>query len=112
MQKHDCIFCDIVAKHAPSTIVYEDEHILAFKDIYPVAQTHILVIPKKHISSMLEVTKDDFDLMAKLMLGVKDLAEKAGLDGYKTIINTGESGGQVVFHLHLHLIANKTTHLS
>lgn len=107
MPDSNCIFCSIIQKKSPSVIIFEDEDILAFNDLYPVAPIHILIIPKKHIKSMLELSQADTALMGKLLIVVNQIAKRLGLDGYKTLINTGESGGQKVFHIHAHLMANK-----
>ena len=102
-----CIFCQIIKKELPAQIVFENEEIMAFKDIHPKAKTHLLIIPKEHISSLNE-TKDE-KILGNLLWQVKNLAEKLSLDkaGYKIIINTGAGAGQVVFHLHLHLLSGE-----
>jgi len=99
-----CIFCQIIKKEIPAQIVYEDDGILAFKDIRPKAKTHFLVISKEHIPSLNEVKNQE--ILGKLLWQTKILAENFSLDktGYKIIINSGEGAGQVVFHLHLHLL--------
>ncbi len=103
----DCIFCQIVKKEIPSQIVYEDEEILAFKDIQPKAKVHLLIIPKEHISSLNEAKSEE--ILGKLLFQVKILAKKFEVDktGYKVIINTGKDAGQVVPHLHLHLLGGE-----
>lgn len=103
----ECLFCKIINKIIPSTIIYEDNDILAFNDINPKADVHFLVIPKTHIHSMLELTEEHQNLMGKIMLKANTLAKKQGLTGYKTHINTGVNGGQEVFHLHVHIFGNK-----
>ncbi|MBR7059458.1 MAG: histidine triad nucleotide-binding protein [Neisseriaceae bacterium] len=101
----DCLFCKIIAGEIPSQKVYEDENMLAFKDIRPSAPVHILLIPKKHISSLQDLSNEDADLMGKLMLAVPKIATENGLaNGFKTQINTGVGGGQEVFHLHIHIM--------
>ncbi len=102
----NCIFCKIINKELNSTIIYEDDDCIAFKDIYPKADVHILIIPRKHIVSMLEIDTIDSDLMGKLMVNVNKIAKQLNLEGYKVHINTGLKGGQEVFHLHIHLLAN------
>ncbi len=105
----DCLFCKIVEKKIPSQIVFEDDLILAFKDINPKAKTHILIIPKKHIPSVNEVTEDDSELLGHLFLVVRKIAEERGFakDGYRLSVNVGLGGGQEVFHLHIHLLSDK-----
>ena len=87
--------------------MYEDEYGVAFNDINPKAPVHILVVPKKHITSLAHSTSEDDTLLGHLLAIVRQLAESNGLDGYKTLINTGREGGQVVDHLHVHLIGGK-----
>lgn len=103
----DCIFCKIVKGENPSTKVYEDEEILAFKSINPVAPIHILVIPKKHITSLAYLEKEDEALIGKIYTVINKIAEEQGVKekGYKVIVNCGEDGGQEVMHLHFHLLA-------
>ncbi|MFN3301961.1 MAG: histidine triad nucleotide-binding protein [Patescibacteria group bacterium] len=103
----DCIFCQIVKKEIPAQIVYEDEEIMAFKDIHPKAKIHLLIIPKEHIPSLAKAKEKE--ILGKLLWQAKILAEKFEIDqsGYKIIINTGEDAGQLVFHLHLHLLGGE-----
>ena len=105
----DCLFCKIVKGEIPSTKVYEDEEILAFKDINPVAPVHILVIPKKHISSLNEIETEDQMLIGKIFAVIKKIAEEQGIaeNGYRVIANCGEDGGQEVKHLHFHILGGK-----
>ena len=103
----DCIFCKIVAGKIPCKKVYEDENILAFHNINPSAEVHILVIPKKHIPSLNELELDDEKIMGKLMLAISKIAKENGLKGFKTLINTGKEGGQIVFHIHTHILSGK-----
>ncbi len=105
----DCIFCKIIKKEIPSAIVYEDEEILAFRDIHPVAPVHILVIPKKHISSIMQIEQEDEDVIGKIYTVIQKIAkqERIAEDGFRVIINCGENGGQEVPHLHFHLIGGK-----
>lgn len=101
----DCLFCKIVNNEIPSTKVYEDEDVLVFKDIYPSAPVHLLMVPKKHISSLFELGPEDGELMGKMMLKVPEVAKANGLEkGFKTQINTGKAGGQEVFHIHIHIM--------
>lgn len=105
----DCIFCKIIKGEIPSTKVYEDEEILAFKDINPAAPIHILVIPKKHIKSLVELEKEDEILIGKIYTVINKIAEQQGVKekGYRVIVNCGKDGGQEVGHLHFHLLAGK-----
>lgn len=105
----DCIFCKIIKGEIPSTKVYEDEEILAFKDINPAAPIHILVIPKKHIKSLVELEKEDEILVGKIYTVINKIAEEQGVKekGYRVIVNCGKDGGQEVGHLHFHLLAGK-----
>lgn len=105
----DCIFCKIIKKEIPSEIVYEDEKIIAFKDINPAAPIHILVIPKKHIASLIELEKCDEELIGKIYAVINKIAEEQGVSkkGFRVIVNCGEDGGQEVGHLHFHLLAGK-----
>lgn len=102
-----CVFCQIVNKEIPSTIVYEDEQVLAFNDINPSAETHILIIPKKHIDSIKELEETDEKLVGHLFVVARKIAKEKGLKGYKLQINVGKEGGQIIFHLHLHLLGGK-----
>lgn len=102
----DCIFCKIIKKEIPAEIVFENENILVFKDIHPIAPVHLLIIPKKHIVSINDLKKDDIELMGEMILIAKELAKSFDISekGYKLLIRTGEWGGQEVAHIHLHLI--------
>ena len=102
---NDCLFCKIITGEIPSTKVYEDEKILAFKDINPQAPVHILIIPKEHYDSVNALTEDTAPVVGDIMLVAKRLAEEFHLgNGYRVITNIGEDGGQTVKHLHFHLI--------
>lgn len=105
----NCIFCKIISKEIPATIVYEDNEILAFRDIHPVAPTHVLVIPKKHISSLNELQEDDELLIGKIYTVINKIAKQEGVSekGFRVIVNCGEDGGQEVKHLHFHLLGGK-----
>ncbi len=102
----DCIFCKIIAGDIPSSRLYQDDQVTAFRDINPVAPTHILIVPNWHIGSVNELIKTDELLVGRLFLTARQLAEEQGIQelGYRLIINTGKDGGQEVLHLHLHLI--------
>ncbi len=102
---NDCLFCKIIAGEIPSTKVYEDDRILAFKDINPQAPVHILIIPKAHYDSVDALDENSAPIVGEIMLVAKRLAEEFHLDnGYRIITNIGENGGQTVKHLHFHLI--------
>ena len=104
----DCIFCKIIKGEIPSNKVYEDDEILAFKDINPMAPVHILVIPKKHIESANEISQEDELLIGKMFTVIKKLAKENNLDnGYRIVNNCGEEGGQAVKHLHFHLLGGR-----
>lgn len=105
----DCLFCKIVKGEIPSSKVYEDEKILAFKDINPAAPIHILVIPKKHITSLAHLEKEDEAVVGKIYTVINQIAEEQGFkqNGYRVIVNCGKDGGQEVMHLHFHLLAGK-----
>lgn len=105
----NCIFCEIISGTLPAKVVYEDEYTLAFEDISPVAPVHVLVVPKKHIGSLLELNTKDSFICSKLFEAVQKVAALAGTDknGFRTIINTGKSAGQTVEHLHIHVIGGR-----
>ena len=105
----DCLFCKIANKEIPSSIVYEDEEILAFKDINPAAPVHILIIPKKHLDSVKDMTKEDEALIGRIFTVINQIAKEQGVadTGYRIITNSGKDSGQEVMHLHFHLIAGK-----
>ena len=104
-----CVFCDIVAGRIPSDIIYQDEDFVAFRDIHPLAPVHIVIIPKAHISSLAEVDERQKGLMGRLILLAVKLAETEGIaeKGYRLAINCGPEGGQIVPHLHLHLLGGR-----
>jgi histidine triad (HIT) family protein len=104
-----CIFCRIVAGEVPSDIVYQDADFLAFRDVSPQAPTHVLIIPKTHIASSAKLTGGQQELAGRLIILAKNLAKKEGIArrGYRLVINCGPEGGQVVPHLHLHLIGGR-----
>ncbi len=105
----DCIFCQIAQGKMDAKKVYEDEHVLAFEDISPQAPIHLLVIPKKHISSLLELQPEDEKLVAHLLLSMKKIARQFNLEekGFRVVNNIGEDGGQTVFHIHFHLLGGR-----
>ncbi len=104
-----CIFCQIVAGKLPGDIVYRDDEILAFRDVNPQAPVHLLVIPRKHIASLTQVGEEDFPLMGRLVGVANKLARQEGIakSGYRLVINCGQQGGQLVPHLHLHLLGGR-----
>ena len=105
----DCLFCKIVARTIPATLVYEDDLVVAFDDINPQAPTHTLVIPRKHVDSIAELHDSDVGLLGHLMLAGNKIAKlkKIADAGYRFVINTGTHGGQTVFHLHLHVLGGR-----
>lgn len=105
----DCIFCKIIKGDIPSTNVYKDEHVTAFRDINPVAPTHILIVPNKHIESVNLMIGDDEPLVGHLFSVAKQLAEQEEVEekGYRLVVNTGAESGQTVFHLHVHLLGGR-----
>ncbi len=107
--QQDCIFCKIAAKEIPVTVIYEDEHLIAFPDIKPAAPVHALIIPKKHIANLLEITSDDVPLIGHVMATIPKIASKLGLadDGFRAVINTKNNGGQTVYHLHWHILGGR-----
>lgn len=106
----DCIFCKIVKKEIPASLVYEDEHIIAFDDLHPKAPTHKLIIPRKHIATLNDIEENDTQLMGNLMYTAQRLAKQLGIakEGYRVVMNCNAGGGQVVFHIHLHLIGGRS----
>ncbi|MNJ99580.1 HIT-like protein [compost metagenome] len=111
----NCIFCKIAAKQIPAQIIYEDDDLLAFKDINPAAPVHFLIIPKKHVATLADCTPDDAALLGKISLLAPKLAQEqgvgyladgngAGSGGFKTLFNIGPDGGQEVYHLHMHVL--------
>ena len=105
----DCLFCKIIKGEIPSEKIYEDEEVLAFCDINPQAPIHILVIPKKHITSLSHIEKQDEELIGKIFGVINHISEEKGFknDGYRVITNCGQNAGQTVKHLHFHILAGK-----
>lgn len=101
----ECIFCQIANKEKSGEIVYEDEKFVAFKDINPKARVHLLIVPRKHIESIDHVEIQDKELMGELLLTAQKIARDQKLDGYKLQFNVGRKGGQLIDHLHLHLLS-------
>lgn len=106
----DCVFCKIIKGEIPSEKVYEDDEIIAFKDINPAAPIHILVIPKKHIATLLDVKGEDCYLISKIFVAINKIAKQIGIEesGFRIIANCGKDSGQEVMHIHFHLLAGKT----
>lgn len=109
MLKDDCLFCKIIKGDIPSDKVYEDDKILAFKDINPIAPVHVLIIPKDHISNTNEITAENSNVMAYMFEKIPEIASASGVkeDGYRLICNCGENAGQEVKHLHIHLVGGE-----
>ncbi len=105
----DCIFCKIINKEIPSDAVYEDNEIIAFNDISPKAKTHVLIVPKKHINTIKDLKEDEQDeiLAGKMVVVARNIAKEKNLDGYQLLFNVGKSAGQIIFHIHLHLMSNR-----
>ncbi|MCI1944108.1 histidine triad nucleotide-binding protein [Clostridium luticellarii] len=105
----ECIFCKIVKGEIPSEKVYEDDMVLSFKDIEPAAPVHVLIIPKKHIESINDLTEEDSNIIAHIYLVAKQIAEKLDLveTGYRIVTNCGEEAGQTVPHIHFHLLGGR-----
>jgi len=101
-----CVFCKIVKKEIPTEFLFEDDLVVAFRDIHPIAPAHILIIPKRHIASVADISEKDEKLMGRMVLAAKKIAEdlKISRGGYKLLFRVGEHGGQEVEHIHLHLI--------
>ena len=105
----DCVFCQIVAGKIPSEILYQDEEVIAFRDINPQAPTHLLIIPRKHIPSLAHITQAESSLTGHMVNIANQLAKREGVveSGYRLVINCGKEGGQLVPHLHLHLLGGR-----
>lgn len=106
----NCLFCRIVRKDIPASIVFENEHVVAFRDIDPKAPTHVLLVPRVHVASLDETT--DGAMLGELMLAAATVARAEGVaaSGYRAVVNTGSDGGQTVFHLHVHLLGGRALH--
>jgi histidine triad (HIT) family protein len=105
----DCIFCKIAAGEIPSAVVYEDDQLFAFKDINPAAPVHILIIPKQHITSALEIDQENSDLIGQIYVAAAKIAKEMGIDGtgFRIVNNCGSDGGQTVGHIHFHLLGGR-----
>lgn len=108
----DCLFCKIAEKKIPAKIVYEDPHVLAFEDLNPQAPVHILVIPKKHISTSLDLSDEDNELIGEMFQAANKLAKEKGIAdrGFRLVMNCNRDAGQTVFHIHLHLFGGRIMH--
>lgn len=108
----NCIFCKIVHKEIPSKIIYEDDRVLAFHDIAPQAPVHILIIPKKHYSTLLDIKEDDRELIGYIFNIIKKIAKQTGVDerGFRIVVNCNQEGGQTVYHLHFHILGGRQMH--
>ena len=104
-----CLFCKIVAREIPGSIVYEDDRILAFNDINPQAPTHVLLVPKRHIASLNDLQPGDDQILGELVRRAAAIAKERGIsaDGFRTVFNTNSDAGQTVFHIHLHLLGGR-----
>ncbi len=109
---NDCLFCRIIAREIPGAIVYEDDRVLAFNDINPQAPTHVLIVPKRHMATLNELTESDDGLVGEIVRRAAAIAQERGLaaGGYRTVFNTNRDAGQTVFHVHLHLLGGRTFH--
>jgi len=105
----DCLFCKIINREIPADIVYEDDQVLAFNDIDPKAPTHLLVIPKKHIATLNDLTEEDQIVVGRLSLTAAKIAKDKGFadDGYRVVMNCNEDGGQTVYHIHMHVMGGR-----
>lgn len=109
MTSPDCVFCRIAAGQIPATVVYQDEHVLSFRDIDPRAPLHVLVIPRRHIASLELASDADRDLLGRLLLGASAAARAEGFaaTGYRAVLNVGSDGGQLVPHVHVHVLGGR-----
>lgn len=108
----ECIFCKIVAGKSPANIIYQDDSVIAFDDLYPKAPQHKLIIPRKHIATLNDLTEEDSGLIDHMIFVAKKLAAELQIaeNGYRVVINCNADGGQVVYHLHLHLMGGRSMH--
>ncbi|HHW43218.1 HIT domain-containing protein [Desulfofundulus thermobenzoicus] len=105
----ECVFCKIIQGEIPAEVVYEDEYVVAFKDIHPAAPVHLLLVPKKHIPTFFDIEKEDEAILGRLQLAAGRVAQKLGLEkGFRMVGNCGEDAGQLVFHIHYHLLGGRT----
>lgn len=108
----DCIFCKIIQKKLPATIIYYDDKVAAFDDIYPKAPQHKIIIPKKHIATINDLKEEDKNLIGHMVYAAKQLAAEIGIaeSGYRVLMNCNADGGQAVYHIHLHLLGGRSLH--
>jgi len=104
-----CLFCKVIKKEIPSKVLFEDDELLAFSDIRPVAPTHALVVPKRHIQSLNQASPDDAPLLGRLLLAARRVASEAGIEttGWRAVVNNGPDAGQSVFHVHVHVLGGR-----
>jgi len=104
-----CLFCQIINKEIPSEFVFENDEFVAFKDINPRAKTHLLIVPKKHIDTIKDIDEKEGDdaLVGRMILTARNIAKEKGLEGYQLQFHVGKEGGQIIFHIHLHLMSNQ-----
>ena len=109
MTSQDCLFCRIVDEDIPADVVYQSDAAIAFRDINPQAPTHVLIIPRRHVSTINDLNAGDEELVGNLVLAAKEIARQEGLadNGYRVVMNCGEEAGQSVFHIHLHLLGGR-----
>lgn len=109
MSPSDCLFCEIASGEISTTLVHEDDRVVAFRDLHPQAPVHILLIPREHVSSLDAAGEAHRDLLGELFLAARDVARAEGMaeDGYRTVLNVGADGGQTVHHLHVHLLGGR-----
>lgn len=107
---NDCLFCKISNKEIPATIVFENDEIIAFRDINPQAPVHIIIIPKLHIATTENLTEENYHLAGKLIFAASQISRQLKLEGYRLVVNCNEIAGQTIFHLHLHLLGGRTMH--
>ena len=103
----DCLFCKMVSGEITPDKVYEDDHVLAFRDISPQAPTHVLIVPKRHISTVNDLQPDDAALVGELFLAAQKVAQTDGIEAYRTLMNCNAEAGQSVFHIHLHVLGGR-----
>ena len=108
----ECLFCKIINHEIQASIVYEDDRVLAFNDINPQAPTHVLIVPKRHVASLNELSSDDDELVGEIVRRAAAIAKERGISagGFRTVFNTNRDAGQTVFHLHLHLMGGRPMH--
>ncbi|MCD6272931.1 MAG: histidine triad nucleotide-binding protein [Deltaproteobacteria bacterium] len=104
--ENDCLFCKIINKEIPSDFIYENDRVVVFRDINPQAPVHLLIVPKKHIRSINDITGEDLGVISEMIIIARDMAKKESVaeSGYKLFFNVEKGGGQIIFHIHLHLI--------